>query len=116
MHKPAVKMTPRDMSFATAMAQSRVKEALRLAQKYQEDPHREHRLAEHKCKACYYRTVIAGAAITMQPCMCCGKEQMYSSTNTDVLCVPCAKTHALCKHCGGDVEMNSDRKDWPSAD
>ena len=41
---------------------------------------------------------------------------MYSSTNTDRLCMDCAKKHHLCKHCGGDISMRARRKDWPEKD
>lgn len=114
MKRDAKRMTPRDMRMATTMAAGRIHEALKLAQKYQEDPHREARLAVHTCKACFYRTSIAGAAMTMQPCMCCQQDQMYSSTNTDALCLTCAKENKLCKHCGGDVDLDTRRQDWPS--
>lgn len=108
-------MSERNMRRATQLAAARVTEALRLVEKYQTDPAKEHRLAVHKCKACYYRAMIGGAAVTTKPCMSCGVDQTYGSTNTGVLCLACAKEHHLCTHCGGDLDMNTDRTTWPSA-
>lgn len=56
-----------------------------------------------------------GAAITLEPCMRCGEMQTYGSTNTDALCLPCAKETGLCKHCGGDLALRERRKTWPTS-
>lgn len=53
--------------------------------------------------------------MTTQPCMCCYKPVMYGSTATDALCMDCAREHDLCKRCGGDIELRTRRKDWPTA-
>ena len=77
------------------------------------DARKNERLKRHECKACFYASRIGGAAMTTRPCMSCGSEEMYGSTATDVLCMDCATKHGLCKHCGGDLEMRTRRKDWP---
>lgn len=116
MHRPALPMTPANMANATRRAQAKVQGVLDLARELTTDPRKDERLAKGLCKACFYGPPrIAGAAMTSQPCMCCGADQMYGSTNTDVLCAPCAQENGLCKHCGGDLDMNADRAEWPTA-
>jgi hypothetical protein len=80
------------------------------------DNRQEDREKKQECKACFYSSRFGGSAMVTQPCMCCGKDVMYSSTNTDRLCMYCAKKHQLCKHCGGDISMRARRKDWPEKD
>lgn len=107
-------MTAATMARATLRATEKIQSVLDYAQQLETDPRREERLAKQFCKACFYGPPrVAGAAMTTQPCMCCGEDQQYGSTNTDVLCLDCAKAHDLCKHCGGDLALQLDRKDWP---
>ncbi len=115
MNKTARPMTPQSMKSATWMSSRRVEDLLKLAKKLQRDPQREQRLAEQKCKACFYFVGLAGAAFTSQPCMSCGEVQRYSSTNTSAMCVPCAQRGSLCRHCGGDLDMDPQRDSWPAA-
>ena len=97
----------------TDSARRRVDNAIKLARDLENDSDKDGRLLRQRCKACHYFTGIAGQAFTTQPCACCGKPQTYSSRSTDVLCMECAKEHDLCKHCGGDIEMRTQRRDWP---
>jgi len=83
---------------------------------FNEDPHRERRTAQHRCLPCFYIPRLAGAAMTSRECGLCGKDQMFSSTSTDVVCVDCAKTHGLCAHCGADIEGNTARVDYPATE
>lgn len=115
MQKNAEQMTVENLKRATDRAQYQVQSWIKQAQDVQNDARKEARLERHFCAACFYRNAMAGAAMTHQPCMCCGDTQLYSSTNTDALCLPCATTASLCKHCGGDLNMNSQRKEWPAA-
>lgn len=103
------------MESHTRIAIARVEEALRRARNIEEDAQKEPRLARQFCKACHYFTRLAAQAFTTQPCACCGVSQTYSSSATDVLCMDCAKSHDLCKHCGGDLEMRTGRENWPRA-
>jgi hypothetical protein len=98
---------------ATGRATRRCDDAIELARKLLEDPDRKERLVAHRCKSCFYFRSMGGSAITRQPCACCGKPDAYASTNTDVLCLECAKEHSLCKKCGGDLEMRERRRKWP---
>lgn len=116
MQKNAPPMTPASLAFATRVANSSVRDALTYADKLTTDPQKAQRLEKGLCKACFYAPPrVAGAAVTTQPCMCCSVPQSYGSTATDVLCLPCSKEHALCKKCGGDIEMRADRADWPAS-
>lgn len=99
----------------TERAKARIAELKRRHEDIEGDARKGERLAAQECKGCHYFQRIGGAAITKQPCMCCGKEQTYGSTNTDALCMDCAKANDLCKHCGGDIELRARRRTWPKA-
>ncbi|MFK4706047.1 hypothetical protein ABIC83_002886 [Roseateles asaccharophilus] len=115
MQKKARPMTEQSMRSATWMSARRVQDLLKLAQKLQDDPQQEQRLAAQRCKACFYFTAMGGAAMTTQPCMSCGVDQQYSSTNTSAMCASCAESGNLCRHCGGDIGMDMGRQAWPKA-
>lgn len=111
--RPAKKLDIASMVWATTRASEKVERVAILAERIKDDTHKKARLEAHECKGCFYFDSLGGAAITTQPCACCGIEQTYSSTNTDVLCMACAKEHSLCKHCGGDLDMRPLRRKWP---
>ncbi len=116
MDRPAPTMNAATLAQATFRSRAQVQRVLDHAQDLLTDPHQTDRLAAQLCKACFYGPPrMGGAAMTTQPCMCCGTDQMYGSTNTDVLCQPCAQAHDLCKHCGADLELRADRTAWPVA-
>jgi hypothetical protein len=100
----------------TQVAKRRVDHIIDFARALQADPKRAQRLTQQRCIACYYAPpVVAGAAITTQPCACCGTPEQYASTSTDYLCAPCAQQHDLCKHCGADIDIDTTRSQWPDA-
>lgn len=111
--RPAV-MNKANMIAATERAKSRVEEMIDLAAQITSDARKSERSKRQECKSCFYFSRIGGAAMTVRPCMSCGRKEMYGSTATDVLCMTCATKHALCKHCGGDLEMRTRRKHWPT--
>lgn len=113
MKRPAMIMNKGNMVYKTAQAKQLVSSAIKRAERMANDTDKAQREEKQNCKACYYTSRIGGCAITSQECMCCGKNEMYASTATDVLCRDCAKKHGLCKHCGGDIEMRERRKEWP---
>lgn len=113
MEMKAQKMNVCNMVYATERAKSRIKSIRDQYDQVTKDPKKDERIAACECIACFYSYGIGGAAITNRPCMSCGVNQLYGSTNTDVLCLDCANTHDLCKHCGGDLEMRVRRKEWP---
>lgn len=108
-----MKMNKGNMIGATERAKARVKGWADLADEVASDARKVERMKLHECKACFYSSRIGGAAMTTCPCMSCGSDEMYGSTATDVLCMSCATKHGLCRHCGGDLEMRTRRKDWP---
>lgn len=115
MQQRPMVMSKCGMVSATERAKQRIRSITVLAQEIAGDSRKRDRLVRHECRSCFYGSGIAGAAITHRPCMCCGKNVMYGSTATDVLCMACAVQHTLCRHCGGDLELRTRRKDWPSA-
>lgn len=106
-----------NMTHASQRAKDIVKYHKDMSDAMINDPDKIDRLRKHECIACYYTSKIGGriggAACTSKPCMSCGKNEMYGSTNTDELCLECAQKHSLCKHCGGDHAMRVRRKEWP---
>lgn len=114
MERPAKPFTVASMVNATCLSAMYVDETLKRVTALQNDSEQEQRLRAHFCKSCFYvLSAIGGAAMTTQPCACCGKDQLYGSTYTDALCLDCAKEHTLCKHCGGDLDMRERRRKWP---
>jgi hypothetical protein len=104
---------PLAMSNASFISLKRVDKTLELAKTLAEDSEHTQRLAAQLCMACHYFPRMAGQAFTDQPCACCHALQTYSTTDTDALCLPCAKEGSLCKHCGGDLGMDAGRNTWP---
>ena len=114
MDRPAKKLDTVAMVWATDQARSYTDDLIDRATRLQADPKRAERIAAGLCRWCFYAAGrIGGAAMTTQPCSSCGTDQTYASTSTDVLCLPCAKEHDLCKRCGGDQEMRTLRRKWP---
>jgi diacylglycerol kinase len=100
---------------ATFTAAKQRQQALEIAAQLQADVRQQKRLQAALCVTCFYLRAnrIAGAAVTQQPCGICEALQTYASTTTDILCLECAKSHQLCKHCGADAELKLDRQYVP---
>ena len=114
MKRAALKMNIGNMVMWTERSKYAMNQVVDLAEKMTTDPDKKQRMICHECIPCYYGSRVGGSVMTTQPCMSCGKEEMYPSTNTDALCLDCARSHELCKHCGGDIKMRIRRKQWPS--
>jgi hypothetical protein len=108
--KEASAFDDRMMTSSTLISKAVFDGAIKLARQLTEDPDAAARLERHYCLSCFYRTRLAGQAFTTQDCACCGHEQTYSTNSTDILCHPCASLHDLCKHCGGDINLDSKRR------
>jgi predicted nucleic acid-binding Zn ribbon protein len=114
MNRPARRLDVVAMTSATYQASDYASDLIARATRLQDDPEREKRVAAGLCRWCYYAAGrLGGASMTTQPCASCGEDQMYGSTATDALCLPCAKEHSLCKRCGGDRETRTLRRKWP---
>jgi len=114
MDRTAPKLDKNFMSAQTRMARLRVDSTLEQARALLEDTDKAARLERHFCKNCHYGRRLAQQAFTKQPCACCHEEQQYSTSATDVLCLPCAQENSLCKRCAGDLEMDQARDTWPT--
>ena len=108
-------ITPYEMIRNTSQSLKQVEHILELAGKFAMDMQKTDRTGEknNKCICCFYSSRIAGAAITISHCGICGEKLMAGSTDTNRLCLACAKEHDLCEHCGGDVNLKPNRKKWP---
>jgi hypothetical protein len=105
-------ITPYEMVRNTSQSLKQVEHILELAGKFAMDMQKTDRTGEknNKCICCFYSSRIAGAAITISHCGLCGEKLMAGSTDTNRLCLACAKEHDLCEHCGGDVNLKPNRK------
>ena len=69
---------------------------------YENDIKKDYREKKHLCReCCYLKSWIGGAVMTTSKCELCGREIINTSTNTDKVCVKCAKELNICRHCGG---------------
>jgi hypothetical protein len=105
-----------NMIAATELSKMRRVAIEQAAHQVMFDPDKEARLAAQQCRTCFYGGKLGGAAITTRPCAACLVDQRYASTYTDALCLPCAATHNLCKHCMGDSETRTGRRKWPKVE
>lgn len=111
MNQPKANIDTVSVQRATDHAKYYVETTAEQLMRYWQDPERKDRLASGECRFCFYmmRGRIGGAAMTSRPCAVCEKDVIYGSTNTDVLCLPCATEHQLCKHCGADALLRPRR-------
>lgn len=112
MERQKKKIDSSSVEWATDRAIESIEWAVKRALNCKNDPEKKERLAASFCISCWYVDGgrIGGAAMTSQPCGICDKEQIYSSTATDVLCSTCAISNELCKQCGADVRLRPRRK------
>lgn len=101
-------------TIATYQSVTRVKQAIKLAMTLKLDADIEIRTEKQLCQACYYFPHIAGAAMTARPCGLCLEPQTYGSTDTKAFCAKCALAHHLCRRCGGDINMDVTRRNYPA--
>jgi len=116
MEKPAKRMSIVNMVSATGIAKNSESELIERATDMKGDRRKKERKKRNYCRWCFYTPRMGGQSCTNQPCGMCGEIQHYGSTDTDALCLACAKKYDLCKHCGGDVEMRVRRRKWPQED
>ena len=75
------------------------------------DVNKKERIEKQECIYCFYLdSRVGGSCMTTSYCGICNKTLHSGNTNTDALCIDCAKKHKLCKHCGGDINLKSRRK------
>lgn len=117
MKQPYRPLTEEWMRTRTSHARTAVDTVLMKARLIEADSRKTERVEACQCKACFYAHPdrIGGQALTESACGLCGKPLHFSSTCVDALCPECAKAHSLCTHCGGDLEMRTGRRKWPTA-
>jgi hypothetical protein len=72
-----------------------------------EDPRKADRLKAQQCVVCFYplQRRVGGARCTSAQCGICQDVIHSGSTNIDVVCLDCGRTHDLCVHCGADIRL-----------
>lgn len=87
-------------------------ELLENVKRYLDDSDRKKRLLDCLCKHCYYLRgeVFACSAMTYSPCVSCGREMGFGSTDTDDLCYSCAEKYKVCRQCLADIDLKKRRK------
>lgn len=76
------------------------------------DKERKERESHQTCRWCWYarRVTLAGQTFTTSDCEVCGEEMRFPTTNTNPLCIPCAKKLHLCVRCASDLDLADRRK------
>jgi hypothetical protein len=93
------------INYKTVSNQMRITEMEKKLEYYHEDPFIKKRTSEQECKVCtYVNGSFAGQAFTDSYCGICGKKMTFPTTDTDKVCLSCARIHGLCKHCGGRMD------------
>lgn len=111
MIKERPKLTESDISFKNWGKSDFVKNTLELAKNLQEDFDKKERLSQSECLVCFYKKGgLATNACVNTNCRSCNKEIWFGNSDTDELCINCAKKYKLCKACGSDLEYKERRK------
>lgn len=99
---------------ATSRGKRHVNDVLSSAKRLSTDEDRAERIKQSLCPCCFYlnKVRIGGAAMTTRECASCDKEMLFSSTATNLLCLPCASENKLCMRCGADIELKERRKPY----
>lgn len=102
----------RECETVTYLQSKRGERAVKLALNFSGDGHISIRIAEGKCKVCYYLQAgaIAGQGFTQFMCALCNRGCLSATTNCDALCKECASKNGLCVHCGADIHLDTRRK------
>lgn len=95
---------------ANSRSYSRLKQMLDLADDVRLDNRRKDREDAHECRACFYIPYYSLNPCTEHECDICGKG-IFSMGK---LCFKCALSNELCTHCSGDINLNPNRKCWPT--
>lgn len=77
-----------------------------------EDSGRQFRLEVQECPICWENGKVGGTACTTKECDLCGVEMRFGNTCYDRLCLTCAKSIGVCRHCGADIDLKQRKKLW----
>lgn len=116
MRTPRQRLDRRAIQFSTSMRRRIMDEALEAAKACEADARRTERLEAQECRTCFYLRAsrVAGQAMTWWACGVCAREAMWGSTGTPSVCEDCASEHQLCRVCGGDRELRTNRRKFPT--
>lgn len=67
------------------------------------DPEHDQRLADGRCRPCYYRHSMSIQVLTTSDCVECGTTMEFSTGDVNTLCAACAGT-VRCHKCGKPIE------------
>jgi hypothetical protein len=81
----------------------------RLAE-YLDDPYRVDRLEAQECVVCFRDQRQSCARSSSAQCAFCDAIIRSGNSVTDILCLRCAQSTKLCKHCGADIDLKDRRK------
>lgn len=100
------------IEWATNNAKRYAEEYTAMVERFQNDADKVNRLAQCKCKSCFYffKSRMGGATMTHVDCGICDSEMLFGSTAINPICDGCGKENGLCVQCGGDIEMKVRRK------
>lgn len=105
MNREFRKWTQKDIETRTYLNQQYEKKMKQRLKDFDEDLKKEKREKQHLCKYCFYlKSNLSGQAFTASNCRMCDKETIFPTTQTDVLCIDCAKENGLCKECGAEMD------------
>ncbi|MBM5783156.1 MAG: hypothetical protein FJ368_07055 [Pelagibacterales bacterium] len=105
------KLDNSDISIRNGGKLDYIKKTLQLAKNLQEDPQKQERIKNCTCLVCWYRSGgMHTNSFVHTNCKSCNKDLQFVNSNTDEVCIDCAKEHKLCKHCGADIEYKERRK------
>lgn len=108
-----MKFTIEQVRYATIRAHERKDAVVHKALGVLEDPHKEQRLKECQCPACFYldRYRLAGQAFTEWVCQACEEEQpSWPNTTYPKLCIACGQKLRLCVECLADLDLRARNK------
>jgi NADH pyrophosphatase NudC (nudix superfamily) len=93
------------IEYKTYYNQHRVEDMREKLVEYDNDVEHTERIDNQVCKVCHYISDhIAFQAFTDTYCGICGKKMTFCDSDTDKVCLSCARIHGLCKHCGGRMD------------
>lgn len=102
--------SPKHLMLRTLRTRQRYDDQMRALLDAGRDAQQEERVEKGLCRACFYLPEPADWRGPGHRCMACGSGRNGPGS---VLCTGCARSCRLCCHCGGDIDMNTRRADWP---
>lgn len=109
MHPTLNPFTPKHLMLRTLRTRQRYDDQMRALLDASRDARWKERTEKGLCRACFYLPAPADWRGPGHRCMACDGETAPDA----VLCVECSDNNCLCCHCGGDIDMNTRRADWP---